>query len=804
MVDQFEHVTAEDIKGFNSKICRSITLSTLHGCPPDEIERISQYLIEEKHLHTFVKCNPTMLGYDYARKTLNELGYDYIEFNDHHYKEDLQFTDAVPMFKRLLKVAAANQVNFGVKITNTCPVDNLLPELPGDEMYMSGRSLYPLSLSLAVKLSQTFAGKLRISYSGGIDFYSIEKLYETGVWPITMATTYLKVGGYGRAVQMAELFKEKTYSDFEGIDVPALEALLADCKAGDYFRKPVKPLPERKMAEHVPLINCYVAPCEDGCPIKQDIPKYLNLAAEGDYEGSLKVILDKNPLPYMTGMLCNHKCMDKCTRQYYEEPLQIREVKLQSAKAAFDKVKQTVTAPQHKLPGKTAVIGGGPAGIAAAHLLARAGKQVTVFERQAELGGVIKYIIPEFRKNGNDIYKDIELLDKLGVEVRCSSPIDNIEEVKAMGYDSVVIAIGAWLPARINIENAKIMDTFDFLSEFRSTGGDMSLGAHPVVIGAGNTAMDVARAAKRCKGAESSSIIYRRTKRYMPADEFELVEALEEGVKMRELLAPKRYQDGELICHRIKLGDYDESGRRQPIETDEVVSIPATTIIAAVGQKTDSNFYEKNDIKTNAKGMPVVDDQFMTNLDNVYAVGDALFGPSVIVKAIANATVAANAIIGKSVVGEVVHQKDVQGLYDMRGDLVFPIKEADGQRCLSCNVVCENCADVCPNRANVVIHVNGYEMGQILHVDYMCNECGNCATFCPYDSAPYLDKLTLYKDEHDFNDSKNEGFYFSGDQTILRLDEKVYKYNGQGCSDVPSEILDLISAVKQQYAFLVR
>ncbi len=804
MVDQFERVTADDIRGFNSKVCRSITLSTLHGCPPDEIERISQYLLEEKHLHTFVKCNPTMLGYDYARKTLNGLGYDYIEFDDHHYKADLQFDDAVPMFKRLLKVAADHQLNFGVKITNTCPVDNRLPELPGEEMYMSGRSLYPLSLSLAVKLSKTFNGQLRISYSGGIDVYSVEKLYDTGVWPITMATTYLKVGGYGRAVQMADLFSDKPYGDFTGIDVAALEALLADCKAGSYYRKPVKPLPRRKMDTHVPLINCYVAPCEDGCPIKQDIPKYLNLAAEGDYEGSLKVILDKNPLPYMTGMLCNHKCMDKCTRNFYEKPLQIRSVKLQSAQAAFDKVKPTILPAATKLAGKTAVIGGGPAGIAAAHLLARAGKSVTVFERRAELGGVVKYIIPEFRKNGNEIYKDIELLEQLGVELRCSTEVTNLAEIKAMGYDSIIVAIGAWLPARISIENAQVMDTFDFLSEFRRTGGDMSLGEHPVIIGAGNTAMDVARSAKRCKGAKTSSIIYRRTKRYMPADEFEMVEALEEGVEMRELLAPKRYQDGQLICRKIKLGDYDASGRRQPIETDEEVKVPATTIIAAVGQKTDSKFYDDNGIKTNAKGMPEVDNQFMTSVDGVYAVGDALFGPSVIVKAIANATVAANAIVGRSVVGEIVHDKPVQGLYDMRGDLTFPIKEADGERCLSCNVVCENCADVCPNRANVVVHVGGYAMGQIVHVDYMCNECGNCATFCPYDSAPYLDKLTLYKDQHDFEDSKNEGFYFSGDQTVLRLDQKVYKFNGQGCSEVPTEILDLIAAVKHQYSFLVR
>ena len=156
----------------------SITESTLHGCPPDEIERIATYLITEKNLNTYVKCNPTLLGYEFARKTLDGLGYDYIQFDDHHFREDLQWEDAVPMFHRLMQRTGERGLEFGVKITNTFPVDVAAGELPSQEMYMSGRSLYPLSLSLAARLAREFKGKLRISYSGGADIHSVRALFE--------------------------------------------------------------------------------------------------------------------------------------------------------------------------------------------------------------------------------------------------------------------------------------------------------------------------------------------------------------------------------------------------------------------------------------------------------------------------------------------------------------------------------------------------------------------------------------------------------------------------------------------------
>ena len=197
-LDRFEHIDERYLASINPHVCTSITLSTLHGCPPQEIERIAGYLIDAKKLNTFVKCNPTILGYAYARKTLDELGFDYIVFDEHHFNEDLQYKDAVPMFRRLLKKAAENGVTFGLKLSNTFPVDVTRGELPSNEMYMSGRSLYPLTIEMAKRMSEEFDGKLRLSFSGGIDAFNIADLFKAGIWPITLATTILKPGGYQR------------------------------------------------------------------------------------------------------------------------------------------------------------------------------------------------------------------------------------------------------------------------------------------------------------------------------------------------------------------------------------------------------------------------------------------------------------------------------------------------------------------------------------------------------------------------------------------------------------------------------
>ena len=262
--DLFGRVDAAFIDGISPNVCNSITLSTLHGCPPQEIERIAMYLLGEKKLNVFVKCNPTLLGYEFARKTLDSLGYDYLVFDDHHFKNDLQYADAVPMLKRLQSRARELKLDFGVKLTNTFPVKIARNELPGEEMYMSGRALFPLTVSLAAKLAESFGGDLRISFSGGADFHNLGDILETGIRPVTFATTLLKPGGYARIRQLAEAADGSNMP--AGLDVPKLKALAEHVMSDAAFHKDFRETENRKIKKTVPLTDCFIAPCKEGCP----------------------------------------------------------------------------------------------------------------------------------------------------------------------------------------------------------------------------------------------------------------------------------------------------------------------------------------------------------------------------------------------------------------------------------------------------------------------------------------------------------------------------------------------------------
>ncbi|GAA4295763.1 putative selenate reductase subunit YgfK [Anaerocolumna aminovalerica] len=806
-INLFKNITEEDVNAITSNICTSITLSTLHGCPPQEIERIASYLINEKHVNTFIKCNPTLLGYEFARKTLDDMGYDYIAFGDFHFKDDLQYEDAIPMLKRLMALADEKGLSFGVKITNTFPVDVKAGELPSEEMYMSGRSLYPLSIALAAKLSKEFDGKLRISYSGGADVHNIDKIYESGIWPITIATTVLKPGGYERMVQIAKIFDKEEYKPFSGINPEAVEKLQKDSITDPNHTKAIKPLPSRKMERQVPLLDCFEAPCKQGCPIHQDITSYLKLAGEGKYLEALKVIVEKNPLPFITGTICAHNCMSKCTRNFYEESVQIRSVKLEAAQGGFEDLMKELKAPAVTYEGKTAVIGGGPAGLATAFFLARSGMKVTIFEKRETLGGVIRHIIPGFRIPDEAIQNDIELAKIMGVEIKVNSEVTSIDEIKNMGYDNIVLAIGASKPGVLKLEEGEAMNALAFLEDFKKSDGNVDLGKNVVVIGGGNTAMDTARAAKRTEGVEKVSLVYRRTKRYMPADEEELILTLEDGVEFRELLAPYRHEDGMLLCHKMILGDPDASGRRKPVETDEIVKVPADTVIAAVGEKADINFYKQNNITINEKGYPVVDPVTAeTNVKGVFVAGDGLYGPATVVEAIRDARKAAEGILGKEVAKDIEADLDIEALYAKRGIIKKADEEGkDSGRCLGCSSVCENCVEVCPNRANISIRVPGMALAQILHVDKMCNECGNCETFCPYDSAPYKEKFTLFNNTADFEDSTNEGFVLVDKDSLtfqVRLGGKVTTVKGLKDTGLYDGIEQFIAAVYNDYSYL--
>ena len=806
--DKFQNFTREDIEAIPSNVCNSATISTLHGCPPQEIESIANYLLTEKHLNTFVKCNPTLLGYDFARKTMDEMGYDYMVFGDFHFRDDLQYEDAVPMLTRLMKLSEELGLEFGVKITNTFPVDVTRNELPSEEMYMSGKALFPLSISLAAKLSAEFAGKLRISYSGGADYYNIDKIVGCGIWPVTMATTLLKTGGYQRFTQVADKVEGICPKKWEGIDVDALKKLAADAITDGHHVKNIKPVPNRKSTKEVPLLDCFYAPCSEGCPIHQDIPQYVALTGEGKYKEALEVILEKNALPFITGTLCAHNCMTKCTRNFYEESVNIRGTKLTAAEHGYEQLIGEIKAgePNGK---KVAVVGGGPAGIAAAYFLAREGAAVTIFEKEEKAGGVIRYVIPGFRIGDAAIDKDISFIQKMGVEICTNTEITSVADLKAQGYDAVILAIGAGKPGTLKLEKGETVNALKFLRDFKANDGKLNIGKNVVVIGGGNTAMDTARAAKRTEGVEHVYLVYRRTKRYMLAAEDELLEVLEEGVEFKELLSPVSLDGGRLLCKKMKLGQMDASGRAGVTETVDVVEVPADTVIVAVGEKIDTDFYTANQIAVDERGKAKVNDKTLeTSVSGVYVAGDGARGAATIVEGIRDAQLAVKDILGKEITRDAAVTGDVKDCFEKKGILKHS-KEAktEEERCLTCNKVCENCVDVCPNRANISIKVPGMAMNQVIHVDYMCNECGNCKSFCPYASAPYKDKFTLFANEKDMADSKNDGF------VVLDKENKTCKVRFVGqitdCkADDPADKLydglkKLICAVIDDYGYLI-
>lgn len=807
-LDRFQNVDAAFADSISARISNSITESTLHGCPPDEIERIASYLITEKGLNTYIKCNPTLLGYEFARKTMDDLGYDYVSFDDHHFLEDLQWEDAVPMFERLMKLCDERGLEFGVKLTNTFPVDVKAGELPSEEMYMSGRAEFPLSINLTRRVAKQFDGRLRISYAGGADAFNIRQIVDAGVWPVTMATNVLRPGGYERFSQIADILSGIDAEPFGGVDVAAIEALADDALEGPRYRHSIKPLPDRSIAKELPLTDCYTAPCREECPIHQDIPGYLKAVEEGRFADALNIIMERNALPFITGTICPHTCGNTCMRNYYEDHVRIREFKLEAARRAYGEVLPTLASRGGAEGKRVAVIGGGPAGLAAASFLGRAGADVTVFERSQALGGIVRHAIPNFRIAAESIDRDIELCKAYGAKFQLGTEVADARALLDEGFTDVVVAIGAWAPGRAALTSGDELDAVEFLAAVKDNLGAIDLGTDVVVIGAGNTAMDVARQAKRQPGVQNVRLVYRRTRRYMPADEEELTEALAEGIEFLELLAPGDLADGKLTCEVMELGEADASGRRSPVPTGETVQVPATCVICAVGENIEQNVYTASGVEVDGRGRPVVDGNLQTSVAHVYAIGDARRGPATVVKGIADAATVASAIAAADFEGKVACnvEANAEPYEAKRGAMSEDFGSLLESCCLGCATVCQTCAEVCPNRANVAVKEPGLAQTQIVHVDGMCNECGNCAVFCPYSGGrPYKDKLTLFWSQEDFDDSENEGFLQVEGGFLVRLDgaEQLHDIDAATCA-LPDSIRDTIAAVRDSYNYLLR
>ena len=266
-INIFENVNIEFVNNLSPKISELVTLSTMHGCPPEEIEKIATYLINEKGYNTYIKCNPTLIGYEKVRKLLDDNGYTDISFDTSHFEHDMKLDDALSMINRLMSVAQAKNLIFGVKLTNTFPVDIKNNELTGETMYMSGKPLFLLAIHVAKVLSEATNGTLPISFSGGIDTHNINDVLSCGISPVTVATLLLKAGGYKNLSKLAELAPEKIP---DKVDINKLSELCDKLASDTYYqRKQTK----QNIKSSTPPDACFKCKnCVDVCPNRANFP----------------------------------------------------------------------------------------------------------------------------------------------------------------------------------------------------------------------------------------------------------------------------------------------------------------------------------------------------------------------------------------------------------------------------------------------------------------------------------------------------------------------------------------------------
>lgn len=807
-----------------TRITDNITLSTMHGCPPDEVEEIATYLIKERKLNTIIKLNPTLLGKEQINKILKNSGF-HTQVPDIAFEHDLTFEQASAIVSRMLKLAEKQNVFFGIKLTNTLEAINNKKIFDTEEMYMSGRALHPISINLARKFQNHFDGKLKISFSGGVDAFNIINVLKSGLAPITVSSDLLKPGGYGRLAQYYEVLRKeqkiKNYKsindliaqDNKNIKNPAQHNLnqYADyVLTSSYFKKQHLKNPNIKTNKKLEKFDCIFAPCQYTCPTNQDVPEYMYYTATKQWDKAFQVILEDNPFPSVLGFSCDHTCQSKCTQMNYTESLEIRQIKRFIAEYNYDKPFKLNVRKVDKTE-NIAIIGGGPAGLSAAFYLRLYDYSVEIFEASQSLGGMLDKALPLFRLPKEIVKRDIERILEQGVKVHYNTTIskDYLKQLEKQ-FDDIIIAIGAQINPILKIpgyEAEGILNALQFLYDARA-GKKINLGKKIAVIGGGNTAMDTARVAKRLIGEKGKVIIlYRRTKEFMPAQEEEIFDTLKEGIEIIELVEPNKYiiENGKVKAIELnimKLKEEDNSPRPRPIATGKTIIMEFDTVIPAIGQEV-----EKEIVKyAQAKGYQTI--------------GDAENGGLSIVKAVADGKLAAYNIIRKKnynfhpwqVEKEIdldyktlklkrykrtpaYHPKELSPEKRSNFDLIiqsYTEQEAveEANRCLVCNKLCDICTTVCPNMANqhyeleprifniqkiiiknsnVIIEedkpVAINQKYQTLNIADWCNECGNCTTFCPTSGRPYADKPRLHLSWQSYSQSPY-GYYVNLEQNI--------------------------------------
>lgn len=393
-------------------------------------------------------------------------------------------------------------------------------------------------------------------------------------------------------------------------------------------------------------------PCQEACPIHQDARGYVALIAKGKFKEALELVREVNPLPAVCGFICHHPCEEACLREDVDQPVSIRLLK--RFVSEYDRKREkTSRKPKGKRREKILVVGSGPAGLACANDLSLMGFRVTVFEALPVLGGMLMVGIPEFRLPREILRMEIEGIRQLGVEMETRHPFrfdGNGEILKRSGFAAIFLSMGAHRSLKLGVPGESFKGVFpgvEFLREI-NFGRKVELGKKVAVIGGGNVAIDVARSALRL-GAKKVDIYYRRSKKEMPAIPEEVEEAIREGVNIHLLTAPARVvgRGGKAVgmeCVRMRLGEFDEKGRRKPISIQgSNFKVEAETIISAVGQGVDQRSLKG--LEKNPDGTVRIDPETgETSMKGVFAGGDMVTGPGWAIDAIAAGKRAAETI----------------------------------------------------------------------------------------------------------------------------------------------------------------
>ncbi|MCL2024040.1 MAG: FAD-dependent oxidoreductase, partial [Oscillospiraceae bacterium] len=369
-------------------------------------------------------------------------------------------------------------------------------------------------------------------------------------------------------------------------------------------------------------------PCTLACPAQTDCQGYVGLIANGEYTQARRLIMEKIPLPASIGRICPHPCEDACRRKLVENPIAIADLKRFAADAvgsmedAADRVEDTGCS--------IAIVGGGPGGLSAGYFLRLAGHAVTIFDAMPQMGGMLRYGIPEYRLPKNVLQAEIDHIAGLGVELvnnrRLGADL-SLGELRE-NYDAVILAVGAWSSSPLRCVGEELDGVLGGINFLRDTALGKHFGGKSVaVVGGGNTAMDACRTAVRL-GADKVYNIYRRTINEMPAEEIEIIEAQEEGVVFKNLTNPLEIlgENGKVTAIRLQimeLGEPDDSGRRAPVPVaGKEETLEVDTVIAAIGQKLQGDGLEE--VAKTRWGTIIADDEsFLTNLEGVFAIGDA-------------------------------------------------------------------------------------------------------------------------------------------------------------------------------------